>query len=627
MTEDNIYNYGFDKSLNKISSADTDFNAEFLGSYDTQPLILEKNTAGGIQNIFSVIPSGENEGDVKIGDYDNSQGILYDKSANTLYILGGINVDHIDIGGDDATSAHIDTDGNQWWGASVANKATAPSRISNTGSAVFTDITLTGLQAGSSIDGTYITALSVSKLSTGTISSKKITLGITAGTGDTYIASGKTDFGTDTAGFILGLDDSDGDLAKFEIGSSASKHFRYDGTDIELIGAGIKSSYTAGENISAGDTVCLKNTVTNFTATEDSYVYNGGADTNYGTENNLYIQDGGANVYYTYILFDISSMSSDVGKCYLNVYQSGYTGDNSTVDFVVNQVTATWSEAAVTWNNKPAQATYAEDLKITGNNIGWISFDITNLVRKWKNGSTTNYGVVIRQNAGTAKIRFGSSENAGFEPYLSVVEQDKSDEKVYLAQDSATDAENYNLCRNIVGIAAETKTTDQVIKVYDFPGSIVGESVANVGAGANAFVSSTAGEIINDPTNVKHLALVGIGRASGDLLLKPERPYFIERYPISTNLSSAHPNFTDGTTFKLMPPRDAMKAVINIDNGSQMTEENLTVYRVGRKLDMFKSGNAIESEMVRASWANDIITLTVPGVSSSTFITAYYYTK
>ncbi len=90
MAEDNIYNYGFDKSLNKVTVANPSFNAEFIGSYDTQPLVLEKNAAGGIENIFSVIPSGENEGDVKIGDYNNSKGMLYDKSANNIIFKGTI---------------------------------------------------------------------------------------------------------------------------------------------------------------------------------------------------------------------------------------------------------------------------------------------------------------------------------------------------------------------------------------------------------------------------------------------------------------------------------------------------------------------------------------------------------
>jgi hypothetical protein len=42
-----------------------------------------------------------------------------------------------------------------WAGASFANRATAPTRITEAGAAVFTSVTISGLQAGSSIDGQY----------------------------------------------------------------------------------------------------------------------------------------------------------------------------------------------------------------------------------------------------------------------------------------------------------------------------------------------------------------------------------------------------------------------------------------------------------------------------------------
>ena len=104
------------------------------------------------------------------------------------------------------------------------------------------------------ITNAKISDLSVSKLTAGTITSKAITLAVSAGTGDSVIKAGKTDFGDDaTSGFILGLDDSDGDKAKFEIGSSASKVMKYDGTDWSLIGGtitgGTIQTSTSGQRI------------------------------------------------------------------------------------------------------------------------------------------------------------------------------------------------------------------------------------------------------------------------------------------------------------------------------------------------------------------------------------------
>jgi len=67
----------------------------------------------------------------------------------------------------------------------------------------------------------------------------KVLLTATSADNDVAINYGKTDFGDDsTSGFILGYDYSSS-VSKFEMGSSATKIFRYDGTDISLIGGSI----------------------------------------------------------------------------------------------------------------------------------------------------------------------------------------------------------------------------------------------------------------------------------------------------------------------------------------------------------------------------------------------------
>jgi hypothetical protein len=58
----------------------------------------------------------------------------------------------LDIGGDDNTSFHVDSDGNMWVGASIANKATAPFRVSSSGAMTATTGTFSGAITGSTID-------------------------------------------------------------------------------------------------------------------------------------------------------------------------------------------------------------------------------------------------------------------------------------------------------------------------------------------------------------------------------------------------------------------------------------------------------------------------------------------
>lgn len=50
----------------------------------------------------------------------------------------------LDIGGDDASSFHVDNDGNMWLGAGISGYSTAPFRVSNTGALVASNANITG---------------------------------------------------------------------------------------------------------------------------------------------------------------------------------------------------------------------------------------------------------------------------------------------------------------------------------------------------------------------------------------------------------------------------------------------------------------------------------------------------
>ena len=95
--------------------------------------------------------------------------------------------------------------------------------------------------ANAVIGNAWIDTVTVSKLTAGTITSQTITLAVAAGTGDTYIAAGKTDFTNVDSGFILGLDDSDSDLAKFYIGNTTA-YMNWDGADLTVRGGLISES-------------------------------------------------------------------------------------------------------------------------------------------------------------------------------------------------------------------------------------------------------------------------------------------------------------------------------------------------------------------------------------------------
>lgn len=106
--------------------------------------------------------------------------------------------------------------------------------------------------ADAMITNAKVVSLDVAKLTAGSITSKAITLAVSEGTGDSYIAAGKTDFTNTESGFILGIDDSDGNKAKFYIGTS-TKYLNWTGTSFDLYGitltAGTIQTAATGERI------------------------------------------------------------------------------------------------------------------------------------------------------------------------------------------------------------------------------------------------------------------------------------------------------------------------------------------------------------------------------------------
>jgi acetyltransferase-like isoleucine patch superfamily enzyme len=111
-----------------------------------------------------------------------------------------------------------------------------------------------------------INDLAVSKLTAGTITSQSINLAVTDAAGDVEIRSGIAtgDFANTGAasGFIIGVDDSDSNLAKFYFGNTTG-NVQFDGTTFSVTGISqVTKSYTAGEAIAAGAGVFLENAAT-----------------------------------------------------------------------------------------------------------------------------------------------------------------------------------------------------------------------------------------------------------------------------------------------------------------------------------------------------------------------------
>jgi len=99
----------------------------------------------------------------------------------------------------------------------------------------------------------------------------------------------------------------------------------------------------------------------------------------------------------SYMRFDLSSLpaGTSIVSATLRLYHAGgadYIGQTRNVTFY--RVTGNWSEASVTWNNRPGYAETLGGVTTTYDFVGWLNLDLSNQVRAWAEGNQPNYGVV-----------------------------------------------------------------------------------------------------------------------------------------------------------------------------------------------------------------------------------------
>ena len=111
------------------------------------------------------------------------------------------------------------------------------------------------LESGS-IGTSLVSEINVSKLTAGSITSQAITLAVKDGGGDVKIQAGKTDFVNTDSGFILGLDDSDSNKAKFFIGDT-TVYMNWTGTALTIVGANVTISGADGLTVNSGGNILL----------------------------------------------------------------------------------------------------------------------------------------------------------------------------------------------------------------------------------------------------------------------------------------------------------------------------------------------------------------------------------
>jgi hypothetical protein len=134
--------------------------------------------------------------------------------------------------------------------------------------------------------------------------------------------------------------------------------------------------------------------LTYINSSKDSYVVSSFPTTNYGNETVFVVgaaSSGAVNIT-SYVQFSNLTLNGNVTSAYLFLYKAGGIGSNHIVNLY--RVTSEWNESNITWNNQPIVNGYIWDSKVMNAN-GWYSWNITNLLRGWLNGSYSNYGMYL----------------------------------------------------------------------------------------------------------------------------------------------------------------------------------------------------------------------------------------
>jgi hypothetical protein len=180
---------------------------------------------------------------------------------------------------------------------------------------------------------------------------------------------------------------------------------------------------TAGEtrDVTTWETISAAATLIRYPA-DDAPVREGAPSST--TPNEAYLGAGydDGSLYGTtgrvrsYLRFDLSGLPSDstITSATLRLRHAGgqdYPGQSRTTTFY--RVTGSWSEASLTWNNRPGYAEAVGSVSTTYNLQDWVSLDVTNLVRAWVSGSQPNYGLVAigpESTVGIYRIFFSSED-------------------------------------------------------------------------------------------------------------------------------------------------------------------------------------------------------------------------
>lgn len=168
---------------------------------------------------------------------------------------------------------------------------------------------------------------------------------------------------------------------------------------------------------------------------QDSYTSNLFINTNNGENTQVQVQYSSpiGTTSKTYFDFDLSTLPENITVTkavfipYLNGYQTCSSTSLSPLPIDIFKVTSSWNESTITYMNSPTFNSTPLDTKtiLSVQHDSYISFDITQTVKKWYSGEEDQHGVMLKYNpnanSNNCVAKFASKETTGRAPYSILV--------------------------------------------------------------------------------------------------------------------------------------------------------------------------------------------------------------
>lgn len=342
---------------------------------------------------------------------------------------------------------------------------------------------------------------------------------------------------------------------------------------IDVTTARYLEEFEAGENISSGDIVCITPSYTDYSPTDDSYTAQGVPDANYGSSNLMFTGVNSSNAYISWLKFNETSwpQAHYILKATLNIKL--YQKNNSPTAPAISGAEATWDEDTITWNTQPAYALDisdygSQDATTMPSDGNWISIDVTQWVRNWKDGNIDNHGFALTCSVSgandSAEWYTKEATDSSNRPYLRIWSGSATDGTVYKTIDS-----DYFLCRSIIGVAQEAITSGNT-GIIQTHGKIT--NMGGTGAGGRAYVSSNYGTYTTSTSNLNRTIPLGKISSDGNLIWNPkDSDIFIEK--LYTQFNSAN------LQYRYYAPVDARYVILRYINTSDNFPGEVILYR------------------------------------------------